>query len=134
MELRELLPDEIAWAIRRSFGIKTVEELREIPLSRLLNGRGIGPKKVEVIKKALGYTDERSLYQCFHAKVIGEKVHCAKGHKLPSNAGAFSTYWALAHGAPLIMSCCQNCNDYDEMGPPIPANERGWLNLAPEKG
>ena len=69
----------------------------------------------------------RSLYQCFNTKVKGEKLYCSKGHEFPILKTSIQ---ALARGAPLIFSCCQNCEDYDEMGPPIPANERGWAKTA----
>ena len=72
-------------------------------------------------------SEGRSLYQCLNAKVKGEILQCSKGHEFPLVAATK----ALARGAPLIMSCCQNCEDYDEMGPPVPAGERGWAKLAP---
>ena len=74
---------------------------------------------------------KRSLYCCFHAKVKEQKLYCSKGHEFP----AFKTsIRALARGAPLVFSCCQNCEDYDEMGPPVPAGERGWAKIARQKG
>ena len=69
---------------------------------------------------------KRSLYMCSHAKVKGDKLYCSKGHELTVHASVR----ALARGAPLIFSCCQDCEDYDEMGPPVPAGERGWAKLA----
>ena len=65
----------------------------------------------------------RSLYQCLNAKVRGEILQCSKGHEFPSNV----TVRALARGAPLVFACCQNCEDYIEIGPPIPKSERGWI-------
>jgi len=75
------------------------------------------------------HEEKRSLYQCFNVKVKGKELRCSKGHKFPLSASTVS----LAKGKPLVLACCQNCEDYDEMGPPVPADERGWLNLTPEK-
>ena len=69
---------------------------------------------------------KRSLYMCSHAKVKGEELYCSKRHEFPLSASTLS----LFRGAPLELSCCQNCEDYDEMGPPVPAGERGWAKLA----
>jgi len=65
---------------------------------------------------------KRSLYQCFNAKVLGDEIYCDKGH-LSENI------LRLARGTPLELSICQTCSDYDEMGPPIPKDERGWLSI-----
>ena len=72
----------------------------------------------------------RSLYQCLNAKVRGEKIVCSAGHELSYGRGSAPSLLTLARGAPLELSCCQNCEDYDEMGPPVPAGERGWAKLA----
>ncbi len=66
----------------------------------------------------------RSLYQCFNAKVKGEKVSCAKEHDIGLNR-----YRALSRGAPLIITQCQTCLDYDEMGEPVEKADRGWVKL-----
>ena len=71
--------------------------------------------------------EKRSLYMCFHAKVKDDKLCCSKGHEFNLRASIL----ALARGAPLELSCCQNCEDYDEMGPPVPAGERGWAKIVP---
>ena len=73
------------------------------------------------------HEEKRSLYQCLNAKVKGKRLYCSKGHEFSLHASIL----ALARGAPLELSCCQNCEDYDEMGPPVPAGERGWAKLAP---
>jgi len=70
---------------------------------------------------------KRSLYQCFHARVRGDEICCAKGHELVP--GMRMSIQRLIRGTPLELTCCQKCEDYDEMGPPIPKNERGWANL-----
>ena len=76
---------------------------------------------------------KRSLYQCFNAKVQGETISCSRGHFLTkaSVTGSISTK-RLQRGEPLELTVCQACEAYDEMGPPIPAGERGWLNIARE--
>ena len=60
----------------------------------------------------------RSLYQCSHVRVHGEHIHCAHGVVL--------LIYPLEQGKPLELRICQLCADYDEMGPPIPADQRGW--------
>ena len=71
--------------------------------------------------------EKRSLYQCFNAKVHEDCIYCAKGHKLwhSSSNGTISIH-RLGRGQPLELTVCQSCPDYDEMGEPVPANERGW--------
>ena len=74
----------------------------------------------------------RSLYQCLNAKVCGgEYISCSKGHSLfpSSSAGSVSIRW-LALGKPLEMTVCNNCPDYDEMGPPVEEKDRGWRKIA----
>ena len=79
----------------------------------------------ESTKRIRKESTKRSLYMCSHAKVR-DKLYCSKGHEFNLRASIL----ALARGAPLELACCQNCEDYDEMGPPVPANERGWAKLA----
>jgi hypothetical protein len=70
---------------------------------------------------------KRSLYQCFNARVKGNRIYCSKGYKISrANDGTISVV-RLARGAPLQLEICQDCADYDEMGPPVPKEERGWL-------
>lgn len=67
---------------------------------------------------------KRTLYQCLNAKYPkeGTRITCSKGHKLPINCSTR----AIQRKSPLAPVVCQGCSDYDEMGPPIPKNERGW--------
>lgn len=80
-----------------------------------------------------GEVIKRSLYQCLEAKCReDEEIYCAKGHNLCSTAGiprATIGFIRLARGEPLEMNACQNCPNYDEMGPPVPKSERGWVDL-----
>jgi hypothetical protein len=74
-------------------------------------------------------TTERSLYECFHARVKGDRVYCQKGHPLQDKGrqnGSISMQ-RLARGEPLVMSICQECADFEVMGEPLPSEERGWL-------
>ena len=73
---------------------------------------------------------KRSLYCCFNAKVHGETISCSRGHFLTkaSVTGSISTK-RLRRGEPLELGICQTCGGYDEMGPPIPAEERGWIEI-----
>lgn len=73
--------------------------------------------------------EKRALYQCFHAKVKGDYIYCAKGHHFVSSRKVGIRTLSidrLVTGAPLVFSMCQGCIDYEPMGGPIPAEERGW--------
>ena len=72
---------------------------------------------------------KRSLYQCSNAKVLGDKISCSEGYQLEKRFGGENglNIIRLARGAPLELAICQGCPKYDEMGPPIPPEERGWL-------
>ena len=70
--------------------------------------------------------EKRSLYECFNAKVLGDRIYCAKGH-IFSKSGEVNIN-RLARGTPLEMSVCQGCPDFDEMGPPVLPEDRGWFN------
>ena len=71
---------------------------------------------------------ERTLYQCSHARVKGDRIRCRKGHTLlkKSEDGGIDIL-RLARGEPLAFRICQGCPDFDFMGPPLPPEERGWL-------
>ncbi len=84
---------------------------------------------------------ERSLYQCSHAIVQGSKsvgprfnavhsrwncmIECTAGRKFPDG----TNYYHLANGKRLEFTVCQECPDFDSMGPPVPDGERGWTNM-----
>lgn len=70
--------------------------------------------------------DKRSLYQCLNAKVKGDRIYCAKGHPIGRANDGTVPLVSLVRGASLQRTICQDCSDYDEMGPPIPKEERGW--------
>ena len=77
-----------------------------------------------------GYTSdnsERSLYECFHARVNGKRIYCAKGHPLQGKGernGSLNIE-RLARGELLIISVCQDCADFESVGDPLPDKERG---------
>jgi len=73
--------------------------------------------------------NKRSLYQCLNAKVLNDRIYCNKGYKLRKTEDGGLNIKRLARGAPLKFLICQDCPDYDEMGPPIPEGERGWVTL-----
>jgi len=72
--------------------------------------------------------EKRSLYQCFHAKVKGSRIYCAKGHRLERRRGGRRTLSidGLARGESLVFSMCEGCIDYEPMGAPVSTEERGW--------
>ncbi|MBN2238817.1 MAG: hypothetical protein JW712_03505 [Dehalococcoidales bacterium] len=73
--------------------------------------------------------EKRTLYECSHARVKGDRIHCAKGHRFLSKSADGSVgIGRLSSGKSLAFQVCQGCPDFDEIGPPVPAKERGWLN------
>jgi len=70
---------------------------------------------------------KRSLYQCFCAQVRGDRIKCSEGHALDARKkdGGVNIEM-LARGAPLEFTVCQSCGDYNEMGPPVDREDRGW--------
>jgi len=76
---------------------------------------------------------KRSLYQCAHAKVTtdGKRISCDKGHLFPRPGPAAAPKTldirSLIKGKPMELTICQSCRDYDEMGPPVPPGERGYI-------
>jgi hypothetical protein len=71
---------------------------------------------------------KRTLYECSHALVSGNHIRCCRGHPLlPRIEGGVVEVKRLARGNPLVFKVCQKCPDFDCMGPPIRAEERGWV-------
>lgn len=71
---------------------------------------------------------KRTLYDCYHARVNGERIYCAKGYILSAKSGnGHIGIRRLARGEPLALAICQKCADFDSMGPPLPPEERGWI-------
>ena len=70
---------------------------------------------------------KRTLYECSHARVKGERIKCHCGHpfSLKSEDGGIELK-RLANGEPLALNICQVCGDFDRMGPTIPEEARGW--------
>jgi len=71
---------------------------------------------------------KRTLYECSHARVKGGYIRCRRGHWLvPKSEDGSIGIGRLVRGQPLAFLVCQNCPDFDEMGPPVPPEEKGWL-------
>ena len=72
---------------------------------------------------------KRTLYECLHACVRGDRICYREGHRLLSKSEDGSIgIGRLVRGTPLAFQVCQNCPDFNCMGPPVPPEERGWLN------
>ena len=73
---------------------------------------------------------KRTLYECSHARVTGERIRCRHGHpfSLKSEDGGVEVK-RLARGEPLALNICQACSDFDRIGSPVPEEERGWLKV-----
>ena len=67
----------------------------------------------------------RSLYQCFNARVITPEIVCGKGYSIGVDQATLNIQ-ELAIGLPLEPTVCQECADYDKMGPPVKEKDRGW--------
>lgn len=71
---------------------------------------------------------KRTLYECFNAKVDTKRIYCSKGYPLtPEQANLHPMH--LEKGEPLAPKICQQCINFDRMGPPVPEEERGWLKV-----
>ncbi len=65
---------------------------------------------------------KRQLYQCLNAKVKTDTILCSKGHDL----GRVKTLNDIKIGKPLELTVCEDCWDFDYMGPPVTKKYRGW--------
>ena len=73
-------------------------------------------------------TKKRTLYECSHARVNGDRLYCRRGHPVSSKPGnGHLDISRLALGKRLAFGICQACPDFDCIGPPVPPEERGWL-------
>ena len=72
--------------------------------------------------------NDRTLYQCFHARVKKDRIRCDRGHILlkKSEDGGIDII-RLARGEPLAFRICQGCLDFDCMGPLPAPEDRGWV-------
>ncbi|AQU05291.1 hypothetical protein B1778_00680 [Dehalococcoides mccartyi] len=71
---------------------------------------------------------KRTLYECAHARVKGESIYCCKGYQLhPRPGDGHVDISRLAKGQRLAFKPCQDCLDFDCMGPPVSPEDRGWL-------
>lgn len=71
----------------------------------------------------------RTLYECSNTRVKGNRIRCSRGHQLIERTedGSIDAR-RLARGEPMAYRVCQDCPDFDSMGPPVPPHERGWIN------
>ena len=80
-------------------------------------------------KTRLKRTVPRSLYDCSNAVVEDGMVKCRRGHELKAPIGLRQ----VMLGEPLVVNECQRCRDFDPMGPPVDARERGWVHLVSKR-
>jgi len=87
-------------------------------------------KNQNLLRRVKMIKTKRSLYQCSEPKVMGGRIKCAKGHILSSSSldGSVNIE-KLVRGTPLVYKVCQECAEYDEMGPPVLKEDRGWAKL-----
>jgi len=69
--------------------------------------------------------NKRTLYECFNAKVNSERIYCSEGYPLAKEDGSLDPSH-LEKGEKLAIKICQQCAEFDSMGPPVPADEKGW--------
>ena len=70
--------------------------------------------------------EKRNLYQCAHAKVFKDRIKCEHGHFLGGAKDGSLSIFPLIRGNPLECLSCQECFDYEEIGPPVKEEDRGW--------
>ncbi len=74
--------------------------------------------------------EKKTLYECSQARVKGERIYCNKGYPLsPQPGDGHVDFQHLAEGKPLAPRICQQCINFDRIGPPVPEEERGWLKV-----
>ena len=59
-----------------------------------------------------------SLYQCFAAKVQGDRIRCPGKIDISIRP--------LIRGNPLELAQCMGCDHLDYMGEPVKKEDRGW--------
>ena len=70
---------------------------------------------------------KRTLYECSHARVKGKRIICDKGHRLsPKSDNGGLDIIRLVKGEQMALGVCQQCPDFNSMGPPVPEEEKGW--------
>lgn len=70
----------------------------------------------------------RTLYDCFHARVKGDRIYCAKGDLNKITHSLSITL--LIRGSPLIYKICHGCPAFDQMdGGKVLPEDRGWMHL-----
>ena len=69
--------------------------------------------------------NKRTLYECFNAKVSSKEIYCAEGYALAKDQASLEPFH-LARGEKLAIKICQQCAEFNSMGPPVPAGEKGW--------
>ncbi len=122
------LPSRTYNALRRG-GIDKISQVITMSDEQLHLLYRMGPAKIQDIRIAVKVYQRkvpagRSLYQCFHARVKGGVIRCAKGALL-SSIGIINIS-ELKAGKPLVMKVCQACPQYEEMGTPEGKLDRGW--------
>jgi len=73
--------------------------------------------------------NKRTLYECFHAKVKGQNIYCEKGRSFDTSG----LMKRLIRGDTLAIGACQDCLDFESMGPPLVSQDRGWMHIYQER-
>jgi hypothetical protein len=70
-----------------------------------------------------------SLYECGNARVAkdGKSMFCRKSNFVPLPISL------LAEGHDLELTTCDKCTDFDKIGEPVKAKDRGWLGFIPKR-
>ena len=70
---------------------------------------------------------KRTLYECAHARVKGQKIYCRQDYALSRDKADCSLdIKSLEAGRSLIMPVCQNCTEFNRIGQPVAEKDRGW--------
>jgi len=69
-----------------------------------------------------------SLFDCYNAKVLGDKIYCAKKHRLnKANYNGSIDVIRAARGDALRLTVCQGCPDADIDEHLLLPEEKGWI-------
>ena len=75
--------------------------------------------------------EQVSLYDCQHARCQGDRVRCARGHRLAGYGDGSIDLIRVRRGAPLRHAICQGCMDWSGYGPDVvtilPDDQKGWV-------
>jgi len=75
----------------------------------------------------------RTLYDCYNARCISERILCQEGHPFSQAQDGGIDILKLKRGDALKLTVCQDCKDFMQMdGGEV--TERGWVKMGLTRG